>query len=241
MSATAAATTRPGAATRKTAEELAFRMESEIMERGWPVGAVLGSERDLIERYGVGRAVLREAVRILEHHGAATMRRGPGGGLVVTAPDVDAVEWPAALYLDFVNVTTGDLVSARTALELSAIALAVERLDEEGVAALRATLALEEEAGSGGFAAGFTHELHREIARLSGNPVHMLFVQTLVDLTVVGSGGATWVRRQMVDSHRAHAAIVEAMIAGDIDTAQRRMHRHLEAALATYREQPRGL
>lgn len=231
---------QPAAATRKTAEELALRMESEIMERGWPVGTVLGSERDLIERHRVGRAVLREAVRILEHHGAATMRRGPGGGLIVTAPDVNAVKWPAALYLDYVNVTTGNLVSARTALELSAIELAIERLDADGIAALNSTLALEEKAGSGGFAVGFTHELHREIARLSGNQVHMLFIEALVDLTVVGSGGATWMRRQMADSHRAHAAIVEAIIARDVPMAQRRMRRHLEAALATYREQPRG-
>ena len=42
---------------------------------------MLGAEAELRERYGVSRAVLREAVRILEYHGAVTTKRGPGGGV----------------------------------------------------------------------------------------------------------------------------------------------------------------
>ena len=76
---------------RKLGEVLAERIEDEIIERGWPVGQVLGSEADLIEKYDVSRAVFREAMRIVDHHGVAEMRRGPGGGLVVAAPDLEAV------------------------------------------------------------------------------------------------------------------------------------------------------
>ena len=68
---------------RKLGEQLAERVEEEIIASGWPVGKVLGSEAELIERYGVSRAVFREAMRIVDHHGVAEMRRGPGGGLVV--------------------------------------------------------------------------------------------------------------------------------------------------------------
>jgi DNA-binding FadR family transcriptional regulator len=65
----------------KLAEALAARIERTIASRKWPVGAVLGSEESLLAKFRVSRAVLREAVRILEHHRTATMRRGPGGGL----------------------------------------------------------------------------------------------------------------------------------------------------------------
>ena len=80
---------RPGRG-RKLGEQLAERVEEEIIASGWPVGKVLGSEAELIERYGVSRAVFREAMRIVDHHGVAEMRRGPGGGLVVVAPKADA-------------------------------------------------------------------------------------------------------------------------------------------------------
>jgi hypothetical protein len=38
----------------------------------------------------VSRSVLREAVRLLKYHAVATMRRGPGGGLVVAQPQAQA-------------------------------------------------------------------------------------------------------------------------------------------------------
>ena len=68
------------APTRKLARRAADRIISEVVARGWPVGEVLGSEVELLERYGLSRAVFREAVRIVEHLQVARMRRGPGGG-----------------------------------------------------------------------------------------------------------------------------------------------------------------
>ena len=43
-----------------------------------------------MERYGIGRATLREAIRQLERHGVANMRRGSGGGLVISRPARDS-------------------------------------------------------------------------------------------------------------------------------------------------------
>ena len=64
----------------------AGRIVDDVVALGWPIGTVLGSESDLLERYGVSRAVFREAVRLVEHQQVASMRRGPGGGLVVSEP-----------------------------------------------------------------------------------------------------------------------------------------------------------
>ena len=71
----------------KRAERVATAYRNDIERASWPVGVVLGSETELIERYDVSRAILREAVRILEYHGAVRTKRGPLGGLIVTAPD----------------------------------------------------------------------------------------------------------------------------------------------------------
>src|SRR5205823_10135158 len=73
--------------TGRYAETLAQRIRADLARAGAVAGDVLGSEDEMRERYGVSRQVLREAVRLLEHHGVAKMRRGPGGGLVVTEPD----------------------------------------------------------------------------------------------------------------------------------------------------------
>src|SRR5579883_1276568 len=70
----------------KSAARVAMLLEEQFIRDGWPVGSVYGREIELTEHFGVGRAVVREAARILEARGTARMRRGPHGGLVVTAP-----------------------------------------------------------------------------------------------------------------------------------------------------------
>src|SRR5580700_9371677 len=89
----------------KLAEKLASDIEREILAAGWPVGAIIGSEKELLDKHGVSRAVLREAIRLLEHHMVATTRSGPGGGLIVTAPDPDVVTGSVALFLEYQHAT----------------------------------------------------------------------------------------------------------------------------------------
>ncbi len=68
-----------GGADEKGACRIARLVEEDLIARGWPQDASLGSEVELAEKYGVGRAVVREAVRILEVRGTARMVRGPSG------------------------------------------------------------------------------------------------------------------------------------------------------------------
>lgn len=117
----------------KRATGLADPMEAEINDSNRAVGEVIGSEPDLISRFGVNRAVFREAVRLLEQREVALMRHGPGGGLVVTAPQESVVRRAAATLLRFEDVQLNELVEARIDLEFARLALAVQRLDESWV------------------------------------------------------------------------------------------------------------
>lgn len=213
----------------RLAEIVAADLERDIIARGWPIGTVLGSETELIERAGVSRAVFREAVRIVEHHNAARMRRGPGGGLVVTEPDPQTVQNAVALFLEYAGVERPQLFEARAALELAATATAAERITESGIDRLRAVLAMEEEMGEAALGSGHTHDLHILIAELTGNPAMALFVQILTQLTLQRTPDeSTDPKRAVADYHGAHVAIVEAIASGDASLAQHRMRRHLQ-------------
>jgi DNA-binding FadR family transcriptional regulator len=222
----------------KMAEELARTIFRDVAERGWPTGDVLGSEAELIERYDVSRAVLREAVRLLEYHQIARMRRGPGGGLVVTEPGVDPIAEAMTLYLEYQGVTPSHLYEARVALELAAIELATSRLDDRGVAALQASLCAEQD-GADRDLNQISHELHMVVAELGGNRLLVLFLRILVLL----SARHTTPRPDAVDLshaelaarvHKVHAKIVEAIVAGDASLARHRMQRHLAALVPWY-------
>src|SRR5580700_4072403 len=126
---------RPGAdSNAKRAAKVADLIIEDVMALGWPVGDVLGSEAELLERYRVSRAVFREAVRLVEHQQVARTRRGPGGGLVITEPTVDAV----VLYLHRVDARLDEVFEARIALEEIASDLAPGRLEEPDLNKLRA-------------------------------------------------------------------------------------------------------
>lgn len=219
----------------RLAEVVAARIEQEIVDRGWPVGETLGSEAELIERFGVSRAVFREAVRIVEHHNVARMRRGPGGGLIVCEPDPRAVQAAVALYLRYAGVGRLALFEARAALELAAVASATERITEDGIARLRAVLAMEEAEGERAVLEAHSHQLHVVIGELTGNPAMALFIEVLnrlnEEMLIPDSSKQENLPASVATYHRAHKAIVEAIISGDVALAQHRMRRHLDGIL----------
>jgi DNA-binding FadR family transcriptional regulator len=232
-SAAPAAAEVPG--TGKLASQVARGIEAEVVRRGWPVGRSLGSEMELRERFGVSRSVLREAVRLVEHHQVARMRRGPNGGLFVTAPDAGPATRAMVIYLEYVGTTVSDLLQARVLLEPLAAGLAAERITEDGIDRLRVALAAEvERLDEPGI--GSQDALHVLLGELSGNPVLQLFVDVLARLTTRYAHTSqrtpkTRVRAAKIDSHRGHNRVADAVIAGDGALAQTRLTRHLHAVV----------
>jgi DNA-binding FadR family transcriptional regulator len=221
----------------KLGEVLAVRIEDEIIAAGWPVGKVIGSEAELIERYGVSRAVFREAIRIVDHHGVAEMRRGPGGGLVVVAPSLDAAVRTVSLNLEFLDIRPEQINEARLAIELSCVRTATERMNDDGRAAIRAFLDREHNAILHGRESGrasddhVTNDFHLLIADLTGNPAIQLFAQILARVTSRHSPRAESIEAVADEVHRVHTLIAEPIMAGDVTTAERRMARHLHAVV----------
>lgn len=220
-----------GAPGSKRAEGIARSVFQHVVADGRRPGELLGSEAELMERYAVSRAVLREAVRLLEHHHVAAMRRGPGGGLFVVPPSVAAVSDVVALCLARRGLEASDLAEVRTRIELALVDLTIDAMSDDDMARLRAALLREGEASDEQFVdAG--HDLHTVLAGLPGNRVLELVALVLVRLTrlhQVENLPARSRREIAREVHRAHAAIVEAVEARDRELARYRLRRHLDA------------
>ena len=216
------------------APHLADQLEREIVDAGWPVGSLVGTEAELLERFDVGRGVLREAARLLEDRQIARMRRGRGGGLIVLEPDVRAVTDATAIYLESLGVTPNDIFEARQVLDLFAVGLAADRIDEKNSTRLRELLQQEQEADELQIMDGSHRQIHAAIAEASGNPVIAVFAEALSllsedqdDLRGRLTGAAS--RRAVAGVHWAHQSIIEAIISGDGLLASHRMLKHLNA------------
>ncbi len=218
---------------RTLAMRLAHAIEQEIIGRGWPVGEGLGSEAQLMERYQVGRSVLREAVRILESRWVARPRPGPGGGLVVTAPDPDGVRDATRVFLDFARVRPDHLLDTWLALETVAVGELAATIDAAGIRQLRKIL--HDDGRSAATPRSPGAAFHIEIARLAGNPAIELFVHVLIDL-VHPPQPEDAARENLRWEDPAHQEIVDAIIVGDAALAQHHMRcciqRHALATVA---------
>ena len=223
---------------RKLGELLAEKIENEIIANGWQVGQVIGSEAELCEHYGVSRAVFREAIRIVGHHGVAEMRRGPGGGLVVVEPRVDAAVRTVLLNLEYLDISPSQINEARTAIEVACIRAAAANLDSAGETRIREFLDTEVELIVAGRDPGQpsedypSNQFHLLLAELTGNPAMLLFVQILSRVTSRHSSPARSradLETTAAEVHRVHARIAQAILARDPDAAERRLRRHLSA------------
>jgi len=197
------------AAARNLPERLALYMLKEIQRAGWPAGEKLGNEPELLQRYGVSRATLRQALRLLEEYSAVETRRGPKGGVMIASPNPDVVTQTALALLTSRCAT---LEMSRSLL-VSLMTLAVELAFARGETGRRAIAEACRDTSP---------ELHGDLTRflLEQGRVRALdlfvrllgeFEQTLEELRSVPGGGRYG---------RVAAALAQAAEADDLAVAR---------------------
>jgi DNA-binding FadR family transcriptional regulator len=223
---------RHGVTAPKMATSLAERIRRDIRRSGWTVGANLGSEPSLQQRYQVSRTVLREAVRLLEYQGVASMRTGRSGGLVVSEPHPDAVAAAVTLYLSYRDVRSRGLAAVQLTIEAGCLDIVAGRFDERARDALRDLMAADLAAGPG--LPSLEKQFHTRLTELTGNPVLSLWTRVLYSLPHEagrpddpGEGGLSDQERER-EAREAHAGIANALLDGDPALARHRMRRHLQ-------------
>jgi DNA-binding FadR family transcriptional regulator len=213
----------------KTSTLVATRIIRDIGDQGMVEGDRLPTEAALIERFGVGRASLREALRFLEIQGLINIRPGPNGGPLVGPLDPGDLGRMLSLYFYRRGATFRELVQARLLLEPVMAGEAARNQDAEMVAKLQRVLeieahnALETEAYLEG-----ANAFHLTLAEMGGNRVLELVAASLKQLftdrvsgTLIPVHGRSRVRRE-------HTAIAEAVLGGDSRKAERLMRRHMQ-------------
>ncbi|MBW2078382.1 MAG: FadR family transcriptional regulator [Deltaproteobacteria bacterium] len=125
---------------RRLSEEVYEQIKEAILKGHYEPGERLPSEAVLCKTFGVGRPVVREALRFIENSGLIFVRPGAGGGSFVKKIDssilTDAFE--GIMSLD--KVSLEDLVEARMVIELSMFSLIIERIRPEDLEALEQNL-----------------------------------------------------------------------------------------------------
>jgi GntR family transcriptional regulator, transcriptional repressor for pyruvate dehydrogenase complex len=212
---------------------LAEAIAEAIVSRGLRPGDRLATEAEMIAEYEVGRATLREALRVLEAQGLIEVRVGAGGGPFVARPDTHRLARMLSLLLRMSDVTLREVLDARLIIEPALAGQAAQRRQEAHMLALRANQR-ELETSPRGSAAFLrvNEEFHTLIADASGNRPLAALWSALAAIADGHEAGVRYTPAALGAMIAAHRKISDAIVAQDADEAIRSMTVHLEATQA---------
>lgn len=222
---------------RKLYQEVVDRLMSRIESGEIRPGDQLPPERELMDFYGVGRPAVREALQALERSGIVEISHGERARVVVPTADdlIRQIGSGARHLLSMQPDTLEHLKGARIFLEAGMARMAAAVATAEDVAALQ--LRLEEHAASLPQLDQFLDRdmaFHREIARISGNPIFPAIVEAIFRWgsdyyqPLVRAPGA----EQLTLAE--HQRIVDAIAAHDGEAAEQAMRAHLARSNVMY-------
>ncbi|MFJ2258813.1 FadR/GntR family transcriptional regulator [Streptomyces sp. NPDC087844] len=201
-----------------------------------PGGERLPAERELAQRLGISRVTLREVLKVLQDQGLVESRRGRYGGTFVRArPEATGATGGAALRRRVEGVDIEDVLRFREVLEVGAAELcAAHGLSAARARLLREALARTQDAPLAEYRRRDTL-LHLTLAELCGSPTltaqYAAVRSTVNDLLDC----IPLLVRNLEHSQRQHAALVEAVLAGDADGARGAMREHCAGTAALLR------
>lgn len=192
-------------------------------------GDRLYNEQELVDLLGVSRPTLREALRVLEFLGIATVV--PHKGISINRPSEQGGYLPLLYILSFEKTTGKELFELRQALQLEMVSLAATTRTPEDVDALRDMIRTMEaqKTADANVMSELDDAFHQKLLEIAGNRLVCKLMDTIRPM----------IRKQLAGhiqneslAHRDqtiadHKRIVECIAQGDGAAARQAMYLHL--------------
>jgi GntR family transcriptional repressor for pyruvate dehydrogenase complex len=201
-----------------------LRLRADSQKKG--EGALIGSEEELLARYGVSRPTLRQAAAIVAREQLLKVRRGMSGGYFATRPAATAVSHVAAIYLSSHGTSVEQILHAVELIRTDVVRLAAEMPDSPLKAELRDFLEEDEAARGLPYSqrrfARSEREFYGLVGALCGNNALHLFLEILLDLVGIlfpVDNMAQWTADRIDTAVRRRSRAIRAILDGDAAAA----------------------
>ncbi len=228
---------------RKLSDEVHDRLVGMIESGVYKAGDQMPSERELMERFEVGRPAIREAMQSMVSQGLLTISQGERAR--VTRPTartvmgrIDAV---ARHMLATSPQSLEHLKEARLFFEVGMARIAARRASPQDVETLRRRLAAQR--ACVGVSERFVDAdmaFHRAIGAMSGNPIYEAVSAAMLDWVFEHHTELlVWTGRESTTLSE-HRLIVDTIEANDAEAAADAMAAHINRSRNQYALRPRG-
>jgi len=209
-------------------EEVAKALQQLIESQGWVAGTRLGTETQLMKRFGVSRSVLREAIGRLKAVGLIEVKRGKG----MYVGNRDSLRGCIEFFRTAIRLVPRDLLQFtefRSLMEIYAARQAARLASEEQIQELeRICELMDKEEVSYEKALELDFAFHCKLVEITGNQLMLYIMQTLQQLFLAAMARTTPNPRDHDVSQYLHRGIVEAIRQRNPDAAEKAMQAHME-------------
>lgn len=218
--------------------QVADQLRTNIVTGVLIPGQRLPIEPELAKVFGVSRSTIREALGNLTSSGLVVTRRGVNGGTWVAVPSTDQIKGyltdSIGMMMHAETLSDQGILEARLLLEVPVAGLAAQRRNDEQLERLAADVvrgkASEAEHRSRG------RSFHLTLLEAAGNPLLDLMARPIFDVLTTryvarASSPAFWKK-----VNHEHRLIHEAVLDGDVKTAELTMHEHVHHLNSVYQK-----
>jgi GntR family transcriptional repressor for pyruvate dehydrogenase complex len=210
-------------------EQVVGQIEKLIFGGQLKAGDRLPAERELSDKFGVSRTVIREAVKALQEKGLVEIRPGVGTFIHNGTADIMRQSLGRMIMIDKARGLE-NLTQVREIFEPEIAAIAADKASSEDITAMQNAIARMDESMND--VQRYTvadHDFHLALARASQNAVVIDLIDSIVDLLteqrkhifLAGTGGP-----ERGQYH--HKRILQAVQRQDVEAARRCMIEHLQ-------------
>jgi len=215
--------------------QVAEKIYQRIRQQRLASGAILGTEAELADQFGVSRTVVREAIGSLRGLGIVTSRQGRG--LCVARGDV--IDTMAKAFAPLVTDERNwvEICHLRYILEIGSLPLVIERATEDQIERLRQLAAemlelVEAQNGSKRkierAVSQREFEFHQLLLGIAGSQLTERFHRLLIEYFYKAFRKGPFESSPRLEKLRQHADLVEALEARDLSRATAVLSAHID-------------
>ena len=211
--------------TRKLPEQIADKLREMIIQEEMQTGSKLPAEAELMNRFGVSRSTVREAVKILQTEHIVDIRQGQGTFLCAMP---GLAKDPLGLRFTDQEELVSQLLKTRLLIEPGVAALAAQHREEKHLNEMKQLLDKMDSAYlHGEDYTPYDAEFHSVIAQCTGNDVVTRLLPTIHESIKAGYQHTQRVEGSYQRASQCHLEMYRGICDRDSERARMAAQRHM--------------